>query len=129
MKFQKGLLIRQPWIDLILNGEKTWEIRSSKTKIRGTIGLIQSATGLITGQVDLVGCTDVLSAKDLNKNRKLHQIQEQFSDSYQDDEYMFNMPYGGRAYAWIFLNAQRLKKPIPYTHPQGAVIWVNLENT
>jgi hypothetical protein len=116
----KGLLIRQPWIDLILSGEKTWEIRGSKTKIRGTIALIQSQSGLIVGTADLVGCTPKLTPEDMNKAQKLHQIHEPFIDS--------TMPYDN-TYAWILLGAKRLPKPIPYEHPQGAVIWVNLENT
>lgn len=37
-----GLLIRRPWIDLILDGYKTREIRGMPTRIRGTIGLIAS---------------------------------------------------------------------------------------
>lgn len=117
----KGLLIRQPWIDFILSGDKTWEIRGSKTNIRGTIGLIQSQSGLIVGTADLVGCTPALTVEDMNKSHKLHCISELFDD--------YNMPYGGRPYAWILLGAKRLEKPIPYKHPQGAVIWVNLENT
>ncbi|HBL44587.1 MAG TPA: hypothetical protein DDZ90_14465, partial [Planctomycetaceae bacterium] len=32
-----ALGIRQPWAELILRGEKTIEIRSSQTQIRGTI--------------------------------------------------------------------------------------------
>lgn len=117
---QKGLLIRQPWIDLILAGNKTWEIRGSATKIRGTIGLIQSQSGLIVGTAELIGCTPALTIEDMEKSRKLHGIQEHFD--------LFNMPYGGRPYAWILLGAKRFKKPVPYKHPQGAVIWVNLEN-
>ena len=31
----KALVIKQPWVDYILNGKKTWEIRGSNTKIRG----------------------------------------------------------------------------------------------
>lgn len=118
--FQKGLLIRQPWIDLILAGNKTWEIRGSATKIRGTIYLIQSQSGLVVGTADLVGCTPALNASDMNRSRELHCIKETFDN--------YNMPYGGRPYAWILMNAKRLEKPIPYKHPQGAVIWVNLEN-
>lgn len=30
----KALIIKQPWIDLILEGKKTIEVRGSKTNIR-----------------------------------------------------------------------------------------------
>lgn len=29
-----GLVIREPWISLILNGQKTWEIRGRNCRIR-----------------------------------------------------------------------------------------------
>lgn len=38
-----GLIIRQPWLDRILDGQKTWEIRGTNTQIRGPIGLIQQS--------------------------------------------------------------------------------------
>ncbi len=111
----KGLLIRQPWIDLILSGKKTWEIRGSRTKIRGTIGLIQSTSGLIVGTADLIGCTPELTLNDYWKAYLLHCVEDHSELPYQ------------HTYAWILLNAKRFEKPIPYVHPQGAVIWVNLE--
>ena len=41
-KGMKALIIKKPWIDYILNGSKVWEIRGSKTNIRGKIELIQA---------------------------------------------------------------------------------------
>jgi hypothetical protein len=41
----KGLIVKSPWIELILEGKKTWEIRGSNTKIRGPIALIKSGSG------------------------------------------------------------------------------------
>ncbi|MGA2723367.1 MAG: hypothetical protein ABSG79_13255 [Bryobacteraceae bacterium] len=29
-------------------------------------------------------------------------------------------------YAWVVAKPRRLKKPVPYKHPSGAVIWVSL---
>lgn len=50
----KGLIIKSKWADLILSGEKTWEIRGSQTHQRGRIGIIKSGTGKIFGSVELV---------------------------------------------------------------------------
>jgi hypothetical protein len=44
-----GRLIRKPWIDLILEGSKTWEIHGTATGNRGRIALIQSGTGTVIG--------------------------------------------------------------------------------
>jgi hypothetical protein len=42
-----GLLIRAPWIDKILDGSKSWEIRGSQTSKSGRIALIESGTGTV----------------------------------------------------------------------------------
>ncbi|MBD8246954.1 ASCH domain-containing protein [Xanthomonas campestris] len=41
----KGLVIDEPWISLILSGQKTWEMRSRATSIRGRIALIKKGSG------------------------------------------------------------------------------------
>ena len=57
-----GLLIRAPWIDKILDGSKTWEIRGSNTYKAGHIGLIESGTGTVVGVAELVWrCRSALS--------------------------------------------------------------------
>lgn len=109
----KGLIIKKPWIDLILNGEKTWEVRGSNTKIRGIISLIQSGTGQIIGTVELVDSFEV-SKETLKESYSNHKI---------DDLSIVNYK---KAHAWVLQNPQIFKEPIPYIHPQGAVIWVNL---
>ncbi len=51
-----GLIIKPKWADLILTGQKTWEIRGSRTNKRGTIGIIKSGTGKVFGTVELTDC-------------------------------------------------------------------------
>jgi len=36
------------------------------------------------------------------------------------------MPYE-KTFAWVPANARRFRVPVPYTHPSGAVIWVQLD--
>ncbi len=55
----KGLIIRKTWIDYILEGKKTWEIRGCKTNIRGQIELIQSGSGLVIGCCEIVDCKEL----------------------------------------------------------------------
>lgn len=50
-----GLIIKEKWLRLILSGLKSWEIRGSRTKKRGTIYLIQSGSSHIMGQVEKAG--------------------------------------------------------------------------
>jgi hypothetical protein len=118
----KGLVIKSPWSGLILDGYKTWEIRGSRTKIRGRIAIIESGTKQIHGYADVVDCIGPLTGKQLNENVQKHRVEETFNSNIGPK---FKMPYA-RTYAWVLDNVQRLKNPKPYVHPPGAIIWVNL---
>ena len=114
MHVERGLLIQSPWIENILAGEKTWEIRGSRTNIRGPIGLIRSKSGLIVGTCEVVGAK-VLTRDDLTGNVAMHCVGDV-------DEINYANPH-----AWILAKARPLVKPVPYNHPSGAVIWVRLD--
>jgi len=113
----KGLIIKPRWVDLILSGHKKWEIRGSNTKIRGKIALIKSGSGMIFGTVELVD-SQKLNNEQLRKGQLLHFVQENELDAVS-----YKTPH-----AWVLKNPQILEKPIPYKHPQGAIIWVNLDD-
>jgi hypothetical protein len=111
-----ALLIRRPWIDKILEGKKRWEIRGSRTKITGTIGLIFSGSGTIVGVCNLFNCRGPLSAREFRKNARKAGLSPSEAR---------RRPYP-KTYAWVLENAKRLKRPVPYKHPSGAIIWVRL---
>lgn len=111
----KGLLIKIPWIDYIFDGKKTWEIRGSNTKIRGRVALIKSGSGMVFGTVDLVGCNK-LSLEEYRQGEKFHCVSKK--DCH-------DLPYRN-THAWEMENPILFDNPIPYKHPLGAVIWVNL---
>jgi ASCH domain len=113
-----GLLVRVPWIDKILDGSKTWEIRGSQTTKRGRIGLIESGTGTVVDAVELVAVVGPLSLAELSPNWRKAGF---------DDERVSILPYR-QTFAWVLRNPKRLKQPVPYNHPSGAVIWVNLKH-
>ena len=106
-----GLIIKKKWLDLILDGYKSIEVRGHNTKKRGLIYLIESWTGLIKGEVEI-----------FNSNKF-----ELFSDLYNEhwltEHQIKNLKYK-IPYAWWLEYPYRYKEPIPYKHPQGAVIWV-----
>ena len=109
----KGLIIKKPWIDYILEGKKTWEIRGSKTNIREQIELIQSGSGLVVGSCKIVDCKEI-TLEEYSNNKDKHKITD-----------ITTLPYK-RTYAWIIADAKRYENPRKYKHPQGAIIWVNL---
>jgi hypothetical protein len=112
----KGLIIKPYWADLILAGEKTWEIRGSRTTIRGRIALIKSGSGKIFGSVDLVNCISLHGPNDY----------ELILNSFNKHHVPLGVINYRKPYAWALENPIKYAEPIPYAHPQGAVIWVNL---
>ena len=112
-----GLLVRSPWVDMILEGRKTWEIRGSNTNIRGRIGLIRSGSGLVIGTCDLIDVEGPLSIANLRRNVSNHLVPL--------NNLKVGLPYQN-TYAWVLRDAKVLRQPVPYNHPQGAVIWVKL---
>lgn len=111
----RGLIIKSPWMERILDGEKTWEIRGSTTKIRGKVALIRSGSGKVFGEVSIIDSKE-LTLKEYKESRKFHCIESETSQE---------LPYK-RTYAWVMGNPQFYEEPIAYKHPRGAVIWVNL---
>lgn len=115
-KISRGLVIRQPWVDHILRGEKRWELRSRSTTIRGPIALIQSGTGLVVGTAFLEGVIGPLVPG---------QFEQATEEGHVVGTELQAVAYP-KLYAWVLSGARPLPRPLPYDHPQGAVIWVRL---
>lgn len=117
-KCYDALIIKGHWLSLIFaeKSPKDWEIRGSRTEKRGKILLIESGSGLIVGQTELTGCTG-LDLVDFTYNERHHKI--------PDSLHNYKLPYPN-TFAWQIKNSKRYKEPIPYAHPQGAVIWVKI---
>jgi len=73
----RGLLIKSPWIDRILEGKKTWEIRGSNTKKRGEIGLIKSGSGMVYGTVNIVESKE-LTLEEYQNGSHLHCVSSNY---------------------------------------------------
>jgi hypothetical protein len=116
-KLKRALVVRQPHIDRILAGSKTWEIRGSSTAVREAIGLIQSGSGQIVGTCEVVDVVGPLSLAELKQNAK--------KAGFAPSEFT-SLPYR-KTYAWVLNGARRLRRPRSYRHPSGAVIWVRLD--
>ena len=113
----RGLVIDQPWVGLIADGAKVWEMRTRPTKVRGWIGLIEKGSGTIIGAAYL---KDSLPALQRNKHQlkyRKHRVRPEPGHRTYKGKYLF---------PWVMAKAFRLPKPISYRHPSGAVIWVTL---
>ena len=112
----KGLIIDEPWINLIISGEKTWEMRSRNTLVRGRIALIRKGSKTVIGAADLGHTLPKLSRAELKASIAKHRVPErEIGEDFKHST------------AWVLEHARPLCKPIPYRHPAGAVIWVNLD--
>jgi len=110
---ERGLIIRQPWIELILSGKKTWEMRSKPTAVRGRIALIEAGTGLIVGETELTSSPKHLTLGHVAHEYKWHRV--------NDYALLEQWPF-----PWVLQDTERYEQPVPYNHPKGAVIWVDL---
>ncbi len=58
-----GLVMLREYLDEILDGKKTSDVRAYDTKLRGTIALVDTKKSAIIGLVDLIG-THKISAEE-----------------------------------------------------------------
>ena len=108
------LVVKNPWLDLILSNDKTWEIRDAQTKQRGKIHLaLSGAGGRIVGQCHLTDSFPI-DKRTLDMTFPRHRIGDLARITYR------------RPHAWVLSKARRYKKPFVYSHPRGAIKWVKL---
>jgi hypothetical protein len=114
----RGLMVRDPYASQLLNGEKSWEIRGRATQIRGPIVIIKSGTGQAFGVVDLVDVIGPLSVDDLVGSSHL-------PSSEREEFRKTGLPYR-RTFTYVVKDPRWFASPISYSHPSGAMTWVNL---
>ena len=108
------LIVKNPWLDLILSRDKTWEIRDTQTKQRGKIHLaLSGAGGRIVGQCHITDSV-AIDKITLRTTFPRHRIKDLARITYR------------RPHAWVLSKARRYMKPFVYSHPQGAIKWVRL---
>ena len=108
------LLMKARWLDLILSGKKTWEIRGTQTTQRGIIHLaLSGAGGQIAGQCRITK-SYTINRKTLSKHFTKHRIEDLSIVTYR------------KPHVWEISHVRRYKQPFLFDHPQGAVIWVRL---
>lgn len=117
-----ALSVRQPWVELILYGIKTIEVRSRPTRIRGRVLLYSSLkaadqppsteassrlhschseleTGLLLGSVEIVDCRELVEADTVSTC-------------------LSEIP-SGKHFAWVLRGPRRLSPVLkPSRHPQ-----------
>jgi len=114
----KALIIREPWIDRILAGDKTWEMRSRTWKHTGPLALIRAGSKQVVGMARMVNCrTAITDAVEFAKAERFHAI----LPSEQADAFR-----AGWTTPWVLAEMRRLDRPVPYAHT-SQVDRVNLQ--
>lgn len=114
----KGLVIREPWIDLLLSGEKTWEMRGQRPSYRGWIGLIRKGSGRVSGVARLIDVGFALSPEEMVATFDKHRIPEAMISS--GEVAKWTTP-------WKLADVRVLRHPVPYRHPNGAITLFSLD--
>jgi hypothetical protein len=108
-----GLIISEPWISMILSGEKTWEMRASKTKKREVIALLRKGSGQVVGLTTLYDGQGPHTLDELRMNVHNHHVPIEQIGKWKS--------------SWRIRDTRALPVPVKYTHAPGAVIWVALD--
>ena len=113
------LIIQKPWLDRILSGHKTLEIRSQPChKVGQRIYLaLSGGGGIVLGSVLLIACHGPLSRDEWTARADEHCVAGD------------KLPYGTSTYAWEVVQPQLFKEPVPYKAKRGQVIWAVFERT
>lgn len=75
-------------------------------------------SGQVVGVVEIVDSLGPLTKTQMLGNTDKHLVPAQMIRRGEVGKYN---------HAWVLKNAKRLTKPVPYDHPNGAVIWVKLQ--
>lgn len=111
-----GLIIKGKWIDKILSGNKTLEIRGNQTKkTNQPVYILESGSQKVRGKCLISCCIPIDSEEMWVKLRRWHCV----DISYEELLKIYKNPY-----AWVLENIEVMSDGLYYEHPKGAVIWV-----
>ena len=118
-----ALTLKQDWLELILTGCKTWEIRSQPINKRERVALAQSQTtksqtALLLGDVEIVNCVRLdadMFAASIDKHCVPQDRHTEIIGGY------------AKIFAWELARPRRYVTPIPYKRVPGQVGWVKLD--
>lgn len=104
------LIILPEWLELILSGKKTLEIRSKActSKVGKRVWLCASGTGMVIGMATVKGSRK-LSAHEWESTRDQHHVPG-------------GRFYGDDTHAWELAGAQRIA-PTAIVRKKGSVVW------
>lgn len=121
---ERTLIIRAEPLEMIFDGTKDWEIRSRPARIRGRIALSEKGANAIVGTCTLSCVVGPLTLDQVMKNARRMgttraEVEADLADWRQDCR-------DGKVYAWVLQDVRRLRRPVAFANPSGAVTWALL---
>jgi hypothetical protein len=114
---QSALIVHAHWLNLILDGTKTWEIRGGNTTKRERIALATTKPYVLLGDVEIVKSTNI-SHEEFQAHVDLHCVpKKQHADVIGRYK---------QIYAWHVRFPRRYATPIGYKYSPGQVKWIKL---
>jgi hypothetical protein len=111
-----ALIMEHAHLQKIISGEHTWELRTTKFKKSGYIGLVEKGSKQICAYAKIAGYHGPLSKEELKASKSKHGVLAKD----------FNAKDFKRPNAIELCNVVELPDPITYEHKPGAVIWVKV---
>jgi hypothetical protein len=111
-----GLIIDHVHLQKIVAGNKTWEMRKTKTLKRERIALIAKGTKAAYGVANIVDCTGPLPNEKLIESISLHGMTRDRIEA----------PDFSRRYAWVLSNCRALRHPVSCPMKPGQQIFVSI---
>jgi len=113
-----GLIVKQPWANLIVQGKKKMEVRGCRTKKQNeNVVIIESGMNRIVGDVYILDCVE-LDKQSFENTRDQHLI----GLSYEDALVAFGYK---KLYGWLLGEMHEAAEPIVCQNRKaGQVIWV-----
>ena len=119
-----ALVMKKSWAEKILSHGKVIELRGCSTTRRGKIAL--ASGGLLMGEVEVKDCFLVAAKNDAGELEDCYPYSLQnMTHLHQVEDFSILKGYK-KVFAWTLRSPALYQVPRPYSHPRGAVIWVNL---
>ena len=112
-----AIVLYEKWLQLILQGTKTWEIRKQNTHKRERIALAASGTSKLFGDVHLIDCIQV-THEDFASHLDKHCVPDSDKESY--------IHPSKTIYAWHVTRPRIYSTPVPFKQKRGQIVWIDL---
>eukprot|EP01083_Nonionella_stella_P129489 392919_1 len=113
----RALLLEQKWLREIINGSKTWELRSCNTRIKGKVFLAHK--DMIYGETYIIDSfqidkRELVLPENIHKHHVLHPLRNDKIIAWT------------KVYVWVLANTKEYQDPIQFTRKQGQQVWCKI---